>query len=518
MKKFLFFTRLLTLAAMLSMFGVCAQAQDPSTAPAQAVTQVAPQFDGKALYKAVFETLRDNHIMLQDPATRAKWVAEWEHKHDADGTLNTEESADKVTLEMIRSLNQRFDYYLLPEDTKDEAQRMDPSLVGIGAQVQLKNANAVAEPIIKALPKDATRAQKIEASKKIKAALDSLTASQDHPVVVVAPMEGGPAEKAGILANDVITKVNGQPVDGKKLQEIVDSLRGKPGVEVKVTIERIDAASGKKVEQTFVIKRARVVSHVAHYKDLGNGISYIKLDDFSSKFAANEMHDALVKAVTGSAVIIDLRGNPGGRLDLVEVIAAFFMPEGTVLEQHSRNKDDLVTDRIVLQPDFVLSTEAVSSKPGNVDVETGKRPPVMLPDNMPVIVLVDQWSASASEILSGALQANHRAVIVGQPTVGKGVGQIVVQLPAGRSMHVTNFEFLPGGKAMDWVGVVPDIEVTQPADDTASGATPVDAQLEAAKKAALDLVAKQSALSKERQDLKQKHHDEFEKSKSDPNN
>lgn len=103
--------------------------------------------------------------------------------------------------------------------------------------------------------------------------------------------------------------------------------------------------------------------------------------------------------------------------------------------------------------------------------------PLLLPSNMPFVVLVDEYSASASELLSGMLQANHRAVIIGKSTIGKGVGQVLISLPYGRSLHVTDFEFFPGGMKSDWIGVIVDQDVDARSSDDEDKK---DAQREAA--------------------------------------
>jgi len=160
-------------------------------------------------------------------------------------------------------------------------------------------------------------------------------------------------------------------------------------------------------------------------------------------------------------------------------MAAMFLDKGIIVQMIERDEDLKVT---------LTHSVTATGYEGHIQIsdgrdmlKTGKRVPRVVPVDMPVIVLVDGGSASASEILSGTLQANGRALIVGQPTVGKGVGQTVITLPQGRNMHVTNFEFRPGAKAMDFVGIVPDIEVVQPEDANPLEDESTDAQLNRAK-------------------------------------
>ena len=261
-------------------------ARQPGSLAAQAVAQAtapAQPFDGPKLYKEVFEHLRDRHIELTDSAKRAKWVAEWETKHATDGALNTEDGTNKAIREMMQSLGQRFDYYNEPEATKREKEAVDATLVGIGSPVQVKGA---LEALSK-LPANATK-QEIEDAQKI---------TDDHPLYIPEePFEGGPAATAGLKEGDRITNVDGDPVKGKTINQVVEKIRGKAGTNVKVTVERDDGKGGT-VETTYDITRAQVTAPVVKFKaDIGNGVAYIRLKDFMSKNAEDEMAEALKKA------------------------------------------------------------------------------------------------------------------------------------------------------------------------------------------------------------------------------
>jgi C-terminal processing protease CtpA/Prc len=156
-----------------------------------------------------------------------------------------------------------------------------------------------------------------------------------------------------------------------------------------------------------------------------------------------------------------------------------FLEKGVILKKVIRDGNHMVTVTFSVTPDkFVMTAQSDDGSPPQV--KEGARQPLLVPVTMPIIVLIDGHSASAAEVIAGALQANGRARVMGEPSYGKGVGQDVVQLPYGRSMHITSFEFFPGGVKMDWVGIVPDIEMKQPADADPIDDPSTDYQLNAA--------------------------------------
>jgi len=457
---------------------------------AQIAQQAQAKFDGKLLYKTAFELLRDHHITLADQAARDKWAAEWETKFDKTGKLASEQGTDEAIRQMVASLGQRFDGYMDVQQVKDDQERTDATLVGIGVTIKLKDQ----DKLIQALPPNATKKQ-VEAAMKV---------SKDHPLMVDEPFEGGPAAGAGIKTGDRITKVDGKPVDGQTLTEVVSRIRGKADTEVTITVERADS-TGTTSEVTYKVTRKQVVVKDATHKDLGNGIHYVKLRNFVSQFAMQEMAEALKQSAKGRALIIDLRGNGGGRLDYVIGMVGMLLPEGTVIAVEERDGDKLTERRTALHRDFVLRQQPNSNDPSKFDLSVGDRPDLLIPADMPIVVLVDEGSASASEILAGALQHHHRATVVGKTTYGKGVGQSVVNLPFGRKLRITSFEFLPGGARMDWIGIIPDVEVDQPKGSTN------DEQLTRATSVADGLATAKAALDKKRDDTKQKNQDDFKK-------
>lgn len=455
----------------------------------------AESFDGEKLYHDAYEKIRDLHIKLDSPEKIAAFSKEWEHKFDKSGELKTEEGTDKAILKMMQSLGQRFDYSFDKSATQAEHEQIDATLTGIGATLKL---NKLLE-IVKSLPKET----KPEDAKK------ALAISKENFLEIDEPMEGSPAEKAGLKPGDIIRKVDGKELDGMQMNDAVKLIKGKAGTDVKLSIERSD--NGKTQTLEITVTRARVTVPDVKFKDLGDGVSYVKLRDFMSKNAMQEMQAALKKAANGKALVLDLRGNPGGSLPAVLTITGMMLEDGPVLVTRSRNGDRIVESEITLNKNFVLRMEPSADDPNQMEVEAGPRPKLTIPNDMPVIVLVDEGSASASEILSGALQHNRRAIVIGMPTVGKGVGQSVVQLPFGRSLHVTSFEFIPGRTPNDWIGVIPNVIVEHGNDPK------VDKQLDKAKEMIAPMIKSAEEMRAKRDEQLKKNHEEFEKVLSERN-
>lgn len=453
--------------------------------------QEPAQFDGKYLYDRTFRIIKDVAKPLIDPAERAKWAAEWEHKFDTDGSLNTEEGTDRAITQMLNSLNQRFDHYSPPAVRQAEHEMQESALFGIGANI----ANPELMKRLRTLPKDPTEDQ-------VKAAF---TVGDDNPMVVESPMPGGPAEKAGVLPGDRFVAVDGVSVNGMLSDDVIKKVKGAENTDVTITFAR-KAADGSVSNIDITIKRARVIVPVVRFKDLGDGIAHIRLENFVSDYAVSEMAAALTKAKGMKGLIIDLRGNGGGNLAYLEAIAQQILPEGTLMVLEHRAGDNLVEQRQILEPRIVIETQVSSDKPDDVAYSVKEREhDLIVPKTMPIVVLVNGGSASASELLSGMLQANHRATIVGSVTLGKGVGQAVIQLPFGRGISVTTFEFLPGGARMDWIGVVPDVEVKND-DDPA-----VDEQLEAGKAEIQRQLQSAADVQKRRDEIKAKNDEAWTK-------
>lgn len=252
-------------------------------------------------------------------------------------------------------------------------------------------------------------------------------------LIVIAPIEDTPAFKAGVLAKDFISKIDGKPTKGMDVNDAVKLIRGKEGTEVTLTITR-----GTK-ELDFRLKRARIEIHPVRYSSQNapvGKIGYIRLNQFSA-VAATEMRQALVNLEKQQVAgyILDLRSNPGGLLYSSIDIARMWLNEGTIVSTVDRQ--------------------------GERERQTANRQPLT---TKPLVVLVDGGSASASEILSGALKDNKRAVLVGTKTFGKGLVQSVRPLGDGSGLAVTIAKYYtPNGLDINKSGIRPDviIELTE---------------------------------------------------------
>ena len=254
-------------------------------------------------------------------------------------------------------------------------------------------------------------------------------------IVVVAPIEDTPAFEAGLRSKDVIVEIDGESTEGMDLNDAVSRIRGTVGSDVTLTILRDEESID------FTLTRARIEIHPVRYsvKDLPEGlVGYIRLTQFSNN-ASGEMREAIEdlesQEVTG--YILDLRSNPGGLLYSSIEIARMWLSEGTIVSTVNRRG--------------VVDEEAASNR--------------ALTDK-PLVVLVDGGSANASEILSGALQDNDRAQLVGTQTFGKGLVQSVRSLPDGSGIAITIAKYLtPSGRDINKQGIEPDFEVELSEDE-----------------------------------------------------
>ena len=251
-----------------------------------------------------------------------------------------------------------------------------------------------------------------------------------NKIIVYYPISDSPAEKAGIKSGDIIVSVDGVEYGYEDFSKIADYIKGKEGTKVKLGIER----DGKKLD--FEIERAKIEINLVTSKMIEENIGYVKLSSFDENAAKNfkEKVDKLVENGAKS-LIIDLRNNGGGIVDSSTDIADFFLEKGKTIITIKDNKQK--EEKTVAKQNQTYS--------------------------MPVVILVNENTASASEILTGALQENNRAKVIGTKTYGKGVIQTVIPLSDGSGLKITTGEyFTPKGTEINKKGITPDIEVKLP--------------------------------------------------------
>jgi len=254
---------------------------------------------------------------------------------------------------------------------------------------------------------------------------------QNDVLTVIAPIEDTPAWTAGVQAGDKIVEVNGESTKGLSLAEAAQKMRGKKGSKVRLGIFR----EGFDKPKEFVIQRGVVKVRSVKYTDLGDGFGYIRLTSFIEN-SGTEMEKAVKEHLKNSkgtvkGVIIDLRRNPGGLLDQAIRISNLFIDKGIIVSTIGRNQKEK-------------------------DVVYAKKEGAYV--NFPLIVLINEYSASASEILAGALQDNKRALVMGQTSFGKGSVQSVVKLGDGSALKLTVARYYtPSGRSIQAEGIKPDV-------------------------------------------------------------
>jgi carboxyl-terminal processing protease len=255
---------------------------------------------------------------------------------------------------------------------------------------------------------------------------------RNEQLVVLAPIEGSPADKAGIRSGDVIVSVDGKDPSSEPLDKLVKQLRGAPGSRVKIGVRRHGAAD------VLPFDLVREVIHVPSVasKLLSERIAYVRIKQFQ-EHTHDELLDAAgrVRARAGgplAGIILDLRADPGGLVDQAADVADEFLDGGVIYTTRHRG---LVVDEVKARAGGAFASE-------------------------PCVVLVDQYTASASELVAGALQDQKRASVVGEPTFGKGSVQAIMSLPGGAGMRLTvSRYYTPSGHAIQADGVHPDVSV-----------------------------------------------------------
>jgi carboxyl-terminal processing protease len=318
---------------------------------------------------------------------------------------------------MVDAVGDPYSTYLNAEEYRLSVQDVSGEFEGIGAEIGTVNA-----------ARETTDCNEFGA---------------DCRLVIVSPFDGSPAEKAGLKPGDIVDAVDGKTLDGLSPDEARDKIRGKKGSKVVLTIDREGQAPfDVTITRDTIIAREVVAEELA-----GGDVGYIRLAGFSDHGA--DQFTAALKADVDAGktkIIFDLRGNPGGYITAAREVASQFIAEGPIFWQQDAKGVQVETDAL---PDGVATDPKIE-----------------------VIVLIDQGSASAAEIVAGALKDTGRATLVGETTFGKGTVQQWEELDGG-AIKLTIARWLTPDKTwIHHIGIDPDVAVTVP-DDTPAGADPV---------------------------------------------
>ena len=344
------------------------------------------------LYDNVWRLINSKFV---DQSNNQQNWAKWRHKYD--NQIRTNEDAYVAINTMVASLNDPYTKFLDPKEFADETSSIKGSLKGIGIQIGVK----------------------------------------DGKLMVIAPIEDTPAERAGLQADDEILEIDGVSTKGITVDKAADKIRGKEGTQVTLLVKRKDVAP-----KTYTITRAEIEIKSISQKlptdmTIPNDFCYIRLSSFISRNAATEFGNILNTNRNKKGFIIDLRSNPGGLLTNAIYISDMFLDGGTIVSTVDR--------------DGYKETQRASA-----GVYTKK----------PVVVLINKGSASASEIFSGAMKDNHRAVIIGEQSFGKGLVQEINKLPYESGINITIQKYLnQNGTDINKKGITPDIVVKLTEDD-----------------------------------------------------
>jgi carboxyl-terminal processing protease len=336
------------------------------------------------------------------------------------GPVETKTLVEGAIKGMVDSLGDPYSAYLTPEDYKASLQSISGQFEGIGVEVGTVDSTGKT--------------------------VDCTTFGPNCRFAVVKPLEGSPAETAGIKAGDVITAVDGKTLDGLTPDGARNLVRGPEGTSVSLTIVR-----GTQTPFEISVTRAKIQQKQVVAKDLANGtVGYVQLTGFSEDAATEFVADVKADVAKGDKkLIIDLRGNPGGFIDAAQKIASAFIASGPVFfEQYANGSTQ--------EWDALGGDAAVAADP-----------------SIKVILLVDGGSASASEIVTGALRDTKRATIVGAKTFGKGTVQQWITLDDQGAVKLTVAKWLTPDKVwIHKIGITPDVVVTVP-DNTPAGKDPI---------------------------------------------
>src|SRR5256885_6427986 len=372
---------------------------------------------GGALFMAGFSLGRRDLSQPGTPASDEKaFVPFWNTYHTiidryAGGPVDKTKLIEGAIKGMIAALDDPYSSYLTPEEFQATLQGISGQFEGIGAEIGTQNATG--------------------------ATTDCATLGPDCRLVVISPIDGSPAQKAGVKAGDVVLTVDGTSIDGLTVDGARNRIRGKKGTQVVLTVSR----KGEPNPVKLTITRDVIVQKEVVTRDLAGGtIGYIDLTGFSDNSAAS-LHQAVVAdlAKGEKRLILDLRGNPGGFVTAARSVASEFIGSGTIFWQEDAQGNKVPTE----------------ATPGGAATDP----------SIKLVVLIDKGSASASEIVAGAMRDTKRATLVGETTFGKGTVQEWTPLEGAGGFRLTIAKWLTPDQ--EWIhhkGITPDVSVTVPAN------------------------------------------------------
>ncbi len=346
----------------------------------------------QSLYDRAWNLINTKYV---DQTNNNQEWKRWRHKYD--DVIETNDDAYVAIETMVSSLNDVYTRFLNPKEYQEETSSIQGKLSGIGVQIGVR----------------------------------------DGKLLIIAPLEDTPGERAGLKAEDEILEIDGKSTKGITVDAAADKIRGKEGTQVQLLVKR-----GNEQAKLYTITRANIELKSVSTKlpenvEIAPNIGYIRLSSFISRNAADEVKDAIEKNLDKDAYIIDLRSNPGGLLTNAIFIADYFLDSKVIVSTVDRD--------------------------GYKETQTSQKG--VLTDK-PLVVLINGGSASASEILSGALKDNHRATIIGKKSFGKGLVQEINRMPDGGAMHITIQKYLtPSGTDINKKGIEPDITVDYTKED-----------------------------------------------------
>ena len=340
------------------------------------------------MYDNVWRLINSKYV---DQTNNEQNWSKWRHKYD--NVIKSDEDAYVAIDTMVASLNDPYTKFLNPKEFQEETSSIKGSLKGIGIQIGVK----------------------------------------DGKLMVIAPIEDTPAEKAGLLADDEILSIDGKSTKGITVDKAADQIRGEEGTQVTLVIKR----KGEEEPLSYTITRAEieiksVTQKVPTDMEVPEDICYIRLSSFISRNAAKEVADIINSSNKNKkAYIVDLRSNPGGLLSNAIYISDMFLNGGAIVSTVDR--------------DGYKETQKATS-----GVLTTK----------PLVILLNKGSASASEIFSGAMKDNKRAILVGTQSFGKGLVQEINKLPNNSGINITIQKYLtPSGTDIHKKGITPDVVI-----------------------------------------------------------